>query len=224
MLHNSAIVEADTNAMATITGTYAIKIANGTPQLNVKEGATLTVSAPLNVRRPFTINTAANATLNVTETFYIGYENSGTVTKNGTGTLNLLNGLSDYGALTIAAGTCNMLYSGNKGADGPLTIANGATLNVSGGLSRYNATLAVNGRLQGDGTITNNGHEGAQAKIEIGSTGSIEVAKGKTLTLLPGSGKTVTFASGATLKVRGGTLAVAAITLPPSGKITLEVP
>ncbi|MEG1788620.1 MAG: hypothetical protein RR268_05305, partial [Kiritimatiellia bacterium] len=224
MLYNSAIVEADTNAKATITGTYAIKIANGTPQLNVKEGATLTVSAPLRVETNFTINTAANATLNVTQPFHIVYSGSRTVTKNGTGTLNLLNGLSDYGALTIAAGTCNMLYSGNKGADGPLTIADGATLNVSGGLSRYNATLAVNGRLQGEGMITNNNHTGAQAKIEIGSTGSIEVAKGKTLTLLPGSGKTVTFASGATLVVRGGTLAVAAITLPPSGTITLSVP
>ncbi|MEG1480625.1 MAG: GDSL-type esterase/lipase family protein, partial [Kiritimatiellia bacterium] len=111
MLYNSAIVEADTNAMATITGTYAIKIATGTPQLNVKEGATLTVSAPLRVETNFTINTAANATLNVTQPFHIVYSGSRTVTKNGTGTLNLLNGLSDSGALTSAAGTCHMLYS-----------------------------------------------------------------------------------------------------------------
>ncbi|MEG1933409.1 MAG: hypothetical protein RR133_02330, partial [Kiritimatiellia bacterium] len=222
-LFNGAIIEVATGATASITGSQ-IWVQNKPASLDVAANARLSVSAPLVFER--------------------------NLTKNGAGTANFSGIISGAGKLNITGGTAVLsaanTYSGGTDVTGATlktnalpagTLAlkaksmlepNGAALTLANAVTMAGAvTLNATQAMTLNGAVTTTGAalsvKGASAvtvaSLNVDATSSLDIAKGTSVTVTA-----ATFASGATLKVRGGTLAVAAITLPPTGKITLSVP
>lgn len=183
LLHNSAIVEVEAGANASITGN-AIRINNGTPEFLAGEGAHLSVSAPLTI--------PSNITLK----------------KTGKGTVTLSSNVSGagngWGTLEVTEGTLNV---GDLRFDATLRVGASATLELAGSLDKGGLPVTIEGTLAGSGVLSGaNGN----ATIAVTSTAKLMApAKGETLTLSPGSAQSVSIAAGATVIVGEGTLCLA---------------
>ena len=180
LLHNSAIVEVEAGANASITGN-AIRINNGTPEFLAGEGAHLSVSAPLTI--------PSNITLK----------------KTGKGTVTLSSNVSGagngWGTLEVTEGTLNV---GDLRFDATLRVGASATLELAGSLDKGGLPMTIEGTLAGSGVLSGaNGN----ATIAVTSTAKLMApAKGETLTLSPGSAQSVSIAAGTTVIVGEGTL------------------
>ena len=156
LLHNSAIVEVEAGANASITGN-AIRINNGTPEFLAGEGAHLSVSAPLTI--------PSNITLK----------------KTGKGTVTLSSNVSGagngWGTLEVTEGTLNV---GDLRFDATLRVGASATLELAGSLDKGGLPMTIEGTLAGSGVLSGaNGN----ATIAVTSTAKLMApAKGETLT------------------------------------------
>ena len=119
LLHNSAIVEVEAGANASITGN-AIRINNGTPEFLAGEGAHLSVSAPLTI--------PSNITLK----------------KTGKGTVTLSSNVSGagngWGTLEVTEGTLNV---GDLRFDATLRVGASATLELAGSLDKGGLPVTI---------------------------------------------------------------------------------
>ena len=183
LLHNSAIVEVEAGADASITGN-AIRINNGTPEFLAGEGAHLSVSAPLTIPGGITLK------------------------KTGKGTVTLSSDVSgagnSWGTLEVAEGTLNV---GDVRFDATLTVGASAVLELAGSLDKGGLPVTIEGTLAGSGVLSGaNGN----ATIAVTSTAKLMApAKGETLTLSPGNAQAVSIAADATIMVGEGTLCLA---------------
>ena len=183
LLHNSAIVEVEAGADASITGS-AIRINNGTPEFLAGEGAHLSVSAPITIPGGITLK------------------------KTGEGTVTLSSNVSGagngWGTLEVAGGTLNV---GDVRFDATLTVGASAVLELAGSLDKGGLPVTIDGTLAGSGVLSGaNGN----ATIAVTSTAKLMApAKGETLTLSPGSAQAVSIAADATIMVGEGTLCLA---------------
>lgn len=183
LLHNSAIVEVEASAAASITGN-AIRINNGTPEFLAGEGARLSVSAPLTIPGGITLK------------------------KTGKGTVTLSSDVSgagnSWGTLEVAEGTLNV---GDLRFDATLTVGASAVLELAGSLDKGGLPVTIEGTLAGSGVLSGaNGN----ATIAVTSTAKLMApAKGETLTLSPGNEQAVSIAAGATIMVGEGSLCLA---------------
>lgn len=183
LLHNSAIVEVEAGAAASITGS-AIRINNGTPEFLAGEGAHLSVSAPLTIPGGITLK------------------------KTGKGTVTLSSNVSGvgngWGTLEVAEGTLNV---GDVRFDATLTVGASAVLELAGSLDKGGLPVTIDGTLAGSGVLSGaNGN----ATIAVTSTAKLMApAKGETLTLSPGNAQAVSIAADATIMVGEGTLCLA---------------
>lgn len=183
LLHNSAIVEVEAGADASITGN-AIRINNGTPEFLAGEGAHLSVSAPLTIPGSITLK------------------------KTGEGTVTLSSDVSGagngWGTLEVTEGTLNV---GDVSFDATLRVGASATLELAGSLNKGGLPVTIEGTLAGHGVLSGaNGN----ATIAVTSTAKLMApAKGETLTLSPGNAQSVSIAAGATVTVGEGTLCLA---------------
>lgn len=180
LLHNSAIVEVEAGADASITGS-AIRINNGTPEFKVGEGAHLSVSAPLTIPSNITLKKTGEGTV------MLSSDVSGA--GNGWGTLKVENG-----TLTV----------GDVSFDATLAVGASAVLELAGSLDKGGLPVTIEGTLAGHGGLSGaNGN----ATIAVTSTAKLMApAKGETLTLSPGNAQSVSIAAGATVIVGEGTL------------------
>ena len=130
LLHNSAIVEVEAGANASITGN-AIRINNGTPEFLAGEGAHLSVSAPLTI--------PSNITLK----------------KTGKGTVTLSSNVSGagngWGTLEVTEGTLNV---GDLRFDATLRVGASATLELAGSLDKGGLPVTIEGTLAGSGVLS----------------------------------------------------------------------
>ena len=183
LLHNSAIVEVEAGAAASITGS-AIRINNGTPEFLAGEGARLSVSAPLTIPGGITLK------------------------KTGKGTVTLSSNVSGvgngWGTLEVAEGTLNV---GDVRFDATLRVGALAVLELAGSLDKGGLPVTIEGTLAGSGVLSGaNGN----ATIAVTSTAKLMApAKGKTLKLSPGNAQAVSIAAGATIMVGEGSLCLA---------------
>ncbi len=182
LLHNSAIVEAEAGASASLTGN-AIKANGGTPELKAGEGATLTVSAPLSIPGGITLR------------------------KSGPGTALLKAAVSgvgnSWGTLSVAEGT--LRAADGLAIDATLTVGAGATFEMGGAVRKGGLPMTVEGTLAGHGTLSGSNNN---ATLTLAATATVvaPAAAGETLTLTPGGSRAVAIAAGATVVVGEGSL------------------
>lgn len=183
LLHNSAIVEVEAGAAASITGS-AIRINNGTPEFLVGEGARLSVSAPLTIPGGITLKKTGKGTV--------------TLSSNVSGAGN------SWGTLEVTEGTLNV---GDVRFDATLRVGASAVLELAGSLDKGGLPVTIEGTLAGSGVLSGaNGN----ATIAVTSTAKLMApAKGETLTLSPGNEQSVSIAAGATIMVGEGSLCLA---------------
>lgn len=183
LLHNSAIVEVEASAAASITGS-AIRINNGTPEFLAGEGARLSVSAPLTIPGGITLKKTGKGTVTLSS--------------------NVLGVGNGWGTLEVAEGTLNV---GDVRFDATLRVGASAVLELAGSLDKGGLPVTIEGTLAGSGVLSGaNGN----ATIAVTSTAKLMApAKGETLTLSPGNAQAVSIAAGATIMVGEGSLCLA---------------
>jgi len=106
---------------------------------------------------------------------------SGSLTKDGAGTLNLTGSNGYTGGTTITAGTLNL--TGSLDASSPVTV-NGGTLTV-GGTDTVGAVSLVNGTVNGAGTLNATGYtiQSGSVLANLSGTGSLTKTTTSTVTL-----------------------------------------
>ena len=168
----------------TINSTIRINSDSGTLTLDVASGNAITGS---NDNLQF--GGAGNVTVN--DVIATG---TGTLTKDGTGTL-ILNAANTYtGATTVNAGVLNLQNATGLGTIAAgTTVTSGAALQLQGGIVVGNETLSLNGTgISNDGALRNiSGNNSWAGTITINSTTRINSDSG-TLTLDVASGNAIT--------------------------------
>jgi autotransporter-associated beta strand protein len=169
---------------------------------NNMSGATLTLSNTLGLS-----STAATNTLTVTGTGNTtisavianngtgGTASSGNLIKNGAGVLTL-SGVNTYsGATTISAGTLALAGTGSIANSSPITIAGGATFDVSGHTGTV--TLGNSQTLNGTGTAASGTIKaGANSGLTLGATSPLTLAYANGVPTLNVTGGALTLQSG----------------------------
>jgi autotransporter-associated beta strand protein len=238
------------------SGTLTLSGANTHTGNIAVEGGALTVSGGSAVGNAAAVTLASGTTFNVNSTETIGsvggagavvlgsgvtlttggtadttlsgpVSGSGALTKQGSGSFTLSGNNSHTGATTINAGTLVAAHANALGATAAgTTVASGATLALSGGISIGNEALALNGDGVGTGGALRNlsGNNSYAGAITLGSASRIQSDAG-TLTLgggITGATFGLTFAGAGDTTVSGA-IATTSGTLAKTGAGTLTL-
>jgi fibronectin-binding autotransporter adhesin len=218
----------------TLTGASTLTLSGTTPTISVTSG-THSINCPIALAANTTIQVAAGCQLTIDSVISGAF----TLTKTGTGTL-ILGGANTYtGTTTISAGTVR-LTDGDAlgGTTNGTTVASGAALVLTNGITLANEALTVNGTLGFDsaaactipvgssvtigGTVPTievlQGAHTVVCNVVVNADTTVFVATGATLTL---SDTTIT-GTGLLTKVGGGTLTKES-TAPSAPVITAPV-
>ena len=195
-------------ALRNINGTnsYAGLVTLGSATRINSDAGTLTLSntgAITGSGLALTVGGAGNTTINS----IIG-TGTGTLTKDGSGTV-ILNGANTYtGTTTLSAGILNIQNATGLGTTaGGTTVSNGATLQLQGGITVGAEALSLNGGSASGqtGALVNvSGTNTYGGAITVTSSSSISAASGSVLNLTGGvvkNGTVATFNGGGTINV-----------------------
>ena len=107
--------------------------------------------------------------------------NSYSITKIGAGTYNLTNANPFNGGVNINEGIAAISNNGSLGT-GPVTVADGASLELSGGITPANSGFTISGiGVSGEGVILSSGNDTISSPITLAADSRINVTTGKTL-------------------------------------------
>ncbi|MEO5917303.1 MAG: autotransporter-associated beta strand repeat-containing protein [Luteolibacter sp.] len=147
----------------TVVINSANSLGNSTGSLTINAG-TLETTANITTTRPISIGNATSAITTdpgTTYTVNTGMTGSGTLNKNGTGTLTILGANNIAGGTVVNAGTFEIKYPGSVASAITLNTGTTFTLSATGGNSSFVGTaITVNGSTTFKSSATANGYSG----------------------------------------------------------------